>query len=160
MDGLSALSVAASVAQFIEFGCSLVSITKEIYTSAGGAPLQQIEAESAIKRLVELSGRIKSPSKLGVQGTTDDALQAICDGFISVSNELLSKLEKLKVQDGQKFRRYNSLRQALKSVWSKGSMEDVANRLNAFRKEMDAHMLVSLRLVLKNYTPTSTRNSY
>jgi hypothetical protein len=60
MDGLSALSVAASVAQFIEFTCSLVTKSKEIYTSAHGASVQQVEMEAAIKRLVELSERIKT----------------------------------------------------------------------------------------------------
>lgn len=149
MDGLSALSVAASVTQFIEFGCSLVSKSKEIYRSANGASLQQVEAESAIKRLLELSGRIKASSRLETQIPPivweDQALQAICDGCILVSNELLQKLEKLKVQDGQKFRRYKSFRQALKSVWSKGAVDDIVIRLDAFRKEMDAHVLVSLR---------------
>jgi hypothetical protein len=142
MDGLAALSVAASVPQFIEFGCSLVSKSKEICRSAGGGLIQQIKAESATKRLVELSGRIKESAALENQNTgcasqEDQALQVICDGCVSVSNELLSKLEKLKVKDGQKHRKYKSFRQALKSVWSEGAVDDVANRLSAFRKEMD-----------------------
>jgi hypothetical protein len=36
MDGLSALSLAAGIAQFIEFGSSLVSKSKEIYQSVNG----------------------------------------------------------------------------------------------------------------------------
>jgi hypothetical protein len=43
MDGLSALSVAASVAQFIEFGHSIVSKSNEIYNSAHGASIQNVE---------------------------------------------------------------------------------------------------------------------
>jgi hypothetical protein len=39
MDGLSAFSVAASVAQLIEFGASLVLKSKEIYQSANGSPI-------------------------------------------------------------------------------------------------------------------------
>jgi uncharacterized protein with PIN domain len=138
MDGLSALSVAASVAQFLEFGCSLVSKSKEIYRSAEGASSQKIEVESATKRLVDLSAKIR-------EGAEDQALQTVCDGCISVSQTLLAKLEKLKVQDGQSLRKYKSFRQALKSVWSKGSLDDVAKRLKAYQEEMDAHVLVSLR---------------
>jgi hypothetical protein len=153
MDGLSALSVAASVAQFIEFGYGLVSKSKEIYTSADGALIQHIETESATNRLIELNERIKASLHLenyahvprSVSAQDESPLKDICDGCISVSAELLSRLEKLKLQDGQKFRKYKSFRQALKSVWSKGAVDDVANRLNAFRKEMDAHILVSLR---------------
>jgi hypothetical protein len=138
MDGLSALSVAASVAQFLEFGCSLVSKSKEIYRSAEGASSQQIEVEAATKRLVELSARIKA-------GAEDQTLQAVCDGCVSVSRTLLAKLEKLKVRDGQSLRKYKSFRQALKSVWSKGSLDDIAKRLKTYQNEMDAHVLVSLR---------------
>jgi hypothetical protein len=64
-----------------------------------------------------------------------------------MSNQLLAKLNKLKVEDGQKHRGYKSFRQALKSVWAKGSIDEMAARLNAFRREMDAHILVSLRCV-------------
>jgi hypothetical protein len=139
MDRLSALSVAASVAQFLEFGCSLVSKSKEIYRSAEGASSQQIEVEAATKRLVELSARIKA-------GAEDQTLQAVCDGCVSVSQILLAKLEKLKVRDGgQSLRKYKSFRQALKSVWSKGSLDDIAKRLKTYQNEMDAHVLVSLR---------------
>jgi hypothetical protein len=58
MDGLSALSVAASVAQFIEFGCSLVSKSKEIHKSAHGLTTVYVEAENATHRLLELNRRL------------------------------------------------------------------------------------------------------
>jgi hypothetical protein len=145
MDGLSALSGAASVAQFIEFRCSLVSTSKDIYKSAAGASVQRVEVEYATKRLVELSERMRPQANR--EGVKDAALQRICDECISVSNELLSRLEKLKVQEGQKLRKYHSLRMALRSMWSKAAMDDITSRLNAFRKEMDAHMLASLRRV-------------
>jgi SMC interacting uncharacterized protein involved in chromosome segregation len=148
MDGLSALSVAASVVQFIEFSSSLVTKSKEIYTSAHGAPIQQVEMEAAIKRLVELSEKIKTaPPRNRESIAQDQALTSICQGCITVSNQLLGKLKKLKVEDGVKHRGYKSFRQALKSVWAKASIDEMAARLNAFRREMDAHVLVSLRWV-------------
>jgi hypothetical protein len=158
MDGLSALSIAASVAQFLEFGCSLVSKSKEIYHSVDGALPRNISAEHATRRLIELSEVIKAGLVLDSHQpdlalNVDDALRSICDGCIAASETLLSKLDKLKVQNGQGMRRFKSVRQALKSVWSQKSLDELAERLQYFRREMDAHILVSLRSVAKIYTP-------
>ncbi|KAE9379537.1 hypothetical protein N431DRAFT_327470 [Stipitochalara longipes BDJ] len=155
MDGLSALSVAASVAQFIEFACSLVSESKEIYQSADGLPFRQVEAFTAAKRLAELSERINASRQVDQPGvkdvsTDDKALQAICDGCISVSKELTLKLKNLKAEDIQRFRGFKSFRQALKSMWSKKAFDDMERRLRGFQAELDAHLLVSLRQKFSN----------
>jgi len=152
MDGLSALSVAASVAQSIQFGSSLVSKSREIYQSANGLPIQQVEAALAARRLTDLSERIKVSRQVKSRGsqdvfTDDQALEAICEGCISVSKELLSKLEKLKVEGSKKYRKFKRFRQALKSVWSKEAVDEAARRLKAFQTELDVHLLVSLRRV-------------
>jgi hypothetical protein len=130
--------------------------SKEIYTSAHGAPLQQVEMESAIKRLIELSERIKAAPLPNRDSTAqDEALPSICQGCITVSNQLFAKLNKLKIEDGTQHRRYKSFCQALKSVWAKGPIDEMAARLYAFRREMDAHVLVSLRFVEAKFTPSS-----
>lgn len=115
MDGLSALGLAASVAQFIEFGCTLVSKSKEIYESGHGASKQHVESAAAAERLVELSEGIKATLEVeraaGIQPSAQQqSLEAICDGCISVAWELLARLDKLRVQDCQKRRRWKSFR--------------------------------------------------
>jgi hypothetical protein len=133
-----------------------VTKSKEIYTSAHGAPVQQVEMEAAIKRLIELSERIKTfPQQTGLFIAEDQALASICQGCITMSNQLLAKLNKLKIEDGTQHRRYKSFRQALKSVCAKRSIDDMAARLNAFQREMDAHVLVSLRCVDAQSTTSS-----
>jgi hypothetical protein len=99
-----------------------------------------------------LSERIKISRQVERPGTRDSsaderALEAICDGCISVSKDLTTKLEKLKVDDVRKHRKYKSFRQALKSIWSKEAVDEIARRLRAFQTELDAHLLVSLRQV-------------
>jgi hypothetical protein len=150
MDGLSALSVAASVAQFIEFGSSLVSKSQEIYKSGNGALAQNIESAAAAERLSELTTGLKASICLEKAAgdhasTQQQSLEAICNGCIEVSGELLMRLDKLKVEEGSKNRRWKSFRQALKSVWCKSSIDAIAKRLESFRKELDGHILVSLR---------------
>lgn len=71
-----------------------------------------------------------------------DAIHGYC---VALSTELLQGLETLKVPDGHKHRRWKSFRQALKSVWSNRDIDVVANRLQLHQKELDAHVLVSLR---------------
>jgi histone H3/H4 len=146
MDGLSALLVAASVAQFIEFGCCLVSKSHEIYKSANRATIEQAEMELATKRLVELSTTLKASRLLQQEHSSNKglALEAICTGCIDVSNQLLGHLEKLKVRDGQN-RKWSSFRQALKSVWSKAAIDELSERLERYQRELDSYILVSLR---------------
>ena len=151
MDGLSALSVAASVAQFIQFGCTLVSKSKEIYESAHGASKQHVESAAAAGRLVELGEGMKASLELeraqggAAPSKQQQSLEAICHGCITVSEELLARLDKLKVQNGQQNRRWKSFRQALKSVWSKSAIDEISTRLEKFKQELDGHVLVSLR---------------
>ncbi|PMD34400.1 hypothetical protein L207DRAFT_468687 [Hyaloscypha variabilis F] len=149
MDGLSALSVAASVAQFIEFGCSLVSKSKEIYESTRGLPKVYVEAENATNRLLELSRRLTTSLEIEKQSmhsdsSDSDPLKIICEECVKLSEKLLKKLEKLRLADGQNKRHWKSFRQALKTVWSKSSIDEIAKRLQSYRTELDSHILISL----------------
>jgi len=150
MDGLSALSVAASVAQFIEFGCSLVGKSNEIYKSASGLSAQYGETENATNRLLGLSTRLATSLDIKAQSSNQSsrdstALTEICRGCIKVSEELMNMLDKLRLSDDKKNRHWKSFRQALKSVWSKGAIDAIAMRLQSYRTELDTHTLVSMR---------------
>jgi hypothetical protein len=138
MDPFSALTVAASVVQFIQFGSSLISTSIEIYQSAEGASTRQIDIELTTLSLVGVTEKIKA-------GADDQALQTICSGCISVSSIMVSKLAKLKMKQGSGFRKCRSIQQAVKIVWSIPALEDLAARLKAYREEMCSHVLVSLR---------------
>jgi hypothetical protein len=184
MDPLSALSVAASVAQFLEFGCSLVSKTRQIYKSASGATISQAETTIATRRLLELTQRLKAslegkitpglpeaPDTAADEELGGEALEAkilenkkleekrseerrlaksfeaickICDSCVLLSNELLGRLKKLEVEEGVKHRKFKSLRQALKSVWSSSEICDITDRLQSLRRELNDHLTVSL----------------
>jgi hypothetical protein len=76
------------------------------------------------------------------------ALEAICEGCISVSKELITKIEKLRVGDGRRYRTFKGFRQALKIIWSKETVDEMAQRLKIFETELDAHPLLSLKRVL------------
>jgi len=92
---------------------------------------QKFEAVTATRRLADLSENIKAPSGVGQQGmrgsSVDEcALEAICEGCISVSKELITKIEKLRVGDGRRYRTFKGFRQALKIIWSKEAVDEMA----------------------------------
>jgi hypothetical protein len=82
MDPLSALGVAASIVQFIQFGSSITSQALEIYKSSEGSSADNFECENASKRLRELCNRLKNTGCYGI------ALKKICEGCLEVAEEL------------------------------------------------------------------------
>jgi hypothetical protein len=148
MDPLSALGLAASVVQFVQFGGSLVSKSHQIYTSSEGKLTSNVECETATTRLVALSEQLKdslrNASSVGISAD-ELAIEALCNDCIVISKELLVRLNKLSADEGQRRRKWKSFRQALKSVWSKEDIDKIVRRLVTVRQELDSHLIVSTR---------------
>lgn len=77
----------------------------------------------------------------------DEAIKGLCTSCVDLSHQLIERFDRLRVSAGIKHRRWKSLRQALKSVWSKKAIDDVTNQLNSHRKELEGHVLLSLSWV-------------
>jgi hypothetical protein len=88
----------------------------------------------------KIKDRLELPST-----AQEQALKDLCIGCDEVAPELIGGLEKLKVQ-GKKTK-WKSMRQALKSVWSKDRIKAISNRLSNFRDQLNLSVLVSLRWV-------------
>lgn len=148
LDPLSALSVAASVVQFLDFSSKIVSKGVQAYKSSDGALIDNAEIEEATQRLAQLSKTLETsmvPGQGGVLSDTDQQLATICKSCVSVSSELIIYLEKLKVPNGQQHRKLTSFRKALKSVWSAADLDRTVHRLDVLKGELETHVLVSLR---------------
>ncbi|KAH7234043.1 hypothetical protein B0J15DRAFT_504725 [Fusarium solani] len=72
MEPLSALSVAAGVAQFLDFGYKIASGTIERYTSATGALAEHDELESLTARLEALTETLNDSSTFWNNSTRPD----------------------------------------------------------------------------------------
>jgi hypothetical protein len=152
MDPLSALSGAANIVQFVAYGFDIVSKGNQLYKSADGALAENIELETASLWLQWPSETVQGTLKQAHQGIpkglsaqSDQALEKVCEECIAVSKELVEKLEKLKIPGRHPLKKWKSFRQALKSVWSKEKIEEVAQRLANLRMELDTHVVISLR---------------
>lgn len=79
-------------------------------------------------------------------GDHDVDLVKLLESSNKLARNLLECLNKAKALG--RFRRWKSLRQAVKSVSSKGEFDDMANRLSMYRAQFQSRVLSSLRCVI------------
>lgn len=107
MEALAALSVASSVIQFVDFSSKLLSKSRKLYKSKNGVLSSTIDSERIITDLTSLlvSLRRKLPENRILSGETpiqrsenDEALDGLCKRSVEIAEQLLHKLEKLRVR--------------------------------------------------------------
>lgn len=76
------------------------------------------------------------------------ALRELCDKASAVSDELLKRLGTLKQSGKGKHRKWESLRLALRSLWSEKDIKGLLDRLVALKEALNTRALFSLRLVI------------
>lgn len=106
MEALTALSVASSVIQFVDFGSKLVSKSKKLYRSKRGVLDSTIDSERIIHDLTLLlvslkrklpENRILSSESPPKRSVNDEALDELCKRSVEIAEQLLRRLEKLRV---------------------------------------------------------------
>ncbi|KAI9935071.1 hypothetical protein MW887_000692 [Aspergillus wentii] len=142
LDPMTALSVATSVVQFVDFGTKLISKSREIYKSADGVLADHAEQAAVSSKLADLTRRLSTfadgyETKLS---SAEKALQEVALDCLQVANEFGCAIDQLMVNG--KHRKWKSLRQALKSVWKKEEMEERLVRLDRLRQLVIVHLLV------------------
>jgi hypothetical protein len=150
LDALTALSLAGTIIQFVDFSGKLLAKSHEIYVSVDGASIGNNDLEAAAKNLRNLNGRLNASAVSrrgdGVDATSESevALIQLTTKCSAVAEELLAVLNQLKAQ-GVSNRRWKSFRQALKSSLKQGRVDEINSRLQALRQELSFNVLVSFR---------------
>jgi len=146
LNPMSALALAANVVQFIDFSSKVVSKGCRIYLSVDGTLPKNLELEVVTNDLSRLAKGLKTHGldNVSISGE-ENLLQTISDECSTIADELLTRLEKLKVKSDTKQRGWKSLRQALKSIWSKEDLDELSGRLSLFRDQLQFHILVSMK---------------
>lgn len=147
MDPISSFSLASSIIQVIDFSTKLISKGYDIYKSPQGTSAENVDTEVVAKDLRTLAAKLKSGTsdtrskKAASNG--DEALSKLSTNCKNIADELLEKLNRLKIFG--KHRKWRSARHALKSVYGRDDLEQLKRRLDAYRNEINLHITVSLR---------------
>ncbi|KAH6987851.1 hypothetical protein BKA56DRAFT_281198 [Ilyonectria sp. MPI-CAGE-AT-0026] len=106
---MDALTVATSVIAFVDFSSKLLAKSRKIYKSAEGALTENVDIELITSDLLTLSQSLKrqqppTPTQCGDPLYNIDAfedkksLDHICERCVEIAEDLMRRLEKLKVQ--------------------------------------------------------------
>jgi hypothetical protein len=148
LDPLTALSLAGTVVQFVDFGSKIVSKGYRLHESGDGTLVENAFSEKLTTDLARMCRDIKqslsSQAAPGANGIAGQELLKLCSGSLEVAEQLLERFESLKVK-GSKHRKWKSARQALKSVCSKQEIEAMEKRLARYREMIEMEMMVAFR---------------
>lgn len=147
MDPLTAIGLAGNLVQFVDFGIRVVSKGFKIYRSVDGCLIENLDLEVVTSDLLVLQKKLgdSKPRANAKDPELEDfkSLEPLIKRSSDLAEKLLEKLNAAKAQG--RFRKWKSLRQAVKSVWSKREVDEMADRLQAFKSELQLKLLVSLR---------------
>ncbi|KAI1420686.1 hypothetical protein F5Y12DRAFT_788046 [Xylaria sp. FL1777] len=171
MDPLSILSVAAAVAQFLDFTTRIIGDTKEAYESSMGQIQHDIELSKISRDFSSLTHNLSSKMSkmmqddasqnvaLEVEKDTVVILLRLCRESKAINKDIQAILSELRVGGTTKIRlATESFVVALRRVWSADKIRRLENRLDENRKQVTMAMLVvswgqaeSLRLTMKQF---------
>jgi hypothetical protein len=158
MDPLSALSIAASVVQFVDFGTRLLSGTREVYKSASGQTKDIVELSTIVADLSQFSQNIreqfakvdesrqqKTSTEEILLKTSANCLQTCADIQVAVSK--LGKAEPpqstdLKFAFGHQLGRvHKSFEVSFRNITSSKQIRTWQNRLTEAREQIVVSLL-------------------
>lgn len=146
LDPLTAISLAGNVAQFVDCSSKIVSRTRELTKSSHRATQEAYNAEILVRDLVKVTEKVKDGARAARASSPaeeDKALEDLCNGCIILSERMIKRLEKLKLEEGAGKRQ--AFLRALKSVWSQRELESEESQLATYRSQLEFRVLTSLR---------------
>jgi hypothetical protein len=145
MDPLTALSLAGTIVQFVQFATQIVQATV-----SGALPVQE-DLETRTLALRDLIAKLRRQQLSGNASTSfvfradspDKTLQILCDGCAAIAEELLARLDRLKVEGKHKM--WKNFKKAIESQWSQNELKSLSSRLTEYRTALDTHVLINLK---------------
>lgn len=145
LDPVSALSLAGNIFQVIDFAGKIVSESRQIYKSSVGASVGNAELRTVTQDLHTLSASLERPLHRANEGCLGDDgdIQQLVAASKAIAKELLNALEDLSVKGPNK--KWQSFRQALRSVRKEKQIKDIERRLESYRSQITARLVATLR---------------
>ncbi|KAL8835402.1 MAG: hypothetical protein Q9170_003330 [Blastenia crenularia] len=146
LDPLTAIALAGNVVQFVQFGCTLVANTHEIYKSPSGALEQDLETEAVTNRILESIEELddgREKASYGKKTSSERRLVEIAEACTEIAKDIVQRLEKLKLRESNSV--WASISKALKAVWSREELNTLTKRLKAYISELETTILISIK---------------
>jgi hypothetical protein len=156
MDPLTALSIAGTIVQFVDFSTKLLADGSRLYKSANGALSINQELDLVANDLRRLIQKLQMSfySDCPTTSTPDEdemalreSFEKICDEATLLADQLVDRLEKLKVDldvKGAK-RIWKSIHQAVISAWNQKEVNELTGRLLRLKAGLETRVLLSVR---------------
>jgi hypothetical protein len=151
-EAIAALSLAANIVQFIDFGGKVLSGGLKLYKNElgsnglGEANDTKVITQS-LQRLIEGLNQpliqSNSTNEIASLSQTEIDLRNLAAHCVDLANELLRAISKVELQG--KGGKWDSFRAALKHVLAEGKIEKIRQRLDKFRQEIIVHILACFR---------------
>jgi hypothetical protein len=141
---LDALSLAANVAQFLDFSVALVAKTIEIRRD--GAPKGHAAIGTINRDLIAMVQKLQNGLPCGVLTEDEQALRVLCHKCIEVSQQLQAILKSLEL-NGNTGKWKHSVKKAFKAIRGKKKLDKLKKQLESYINQLDRRVLVEMRYV-------------
>jgi len=156
MDPFSALGLAGNIVQFVDFSSKLISAGVEIYKSTDGISQRNMELIEVFEDLNSITEALNEGStNKNKRGYSKDeiALMDIALKCKVLADKLLETLRSLAVKRPGK--KWQTVRQALRSMWKEKDIQDMQTRLNDLRSQLTLRLVAILRYCPRIHTTPS-----
>src|SRR5579871_3039005 len=120
LDPLSALSIAGTVVQFVDFATKILRQGCRLYESSTGATEVNEELQLLAEDFLKWTTKLQQPSQLlksdGPPVEHEKELEKICHECQKIANDFIERLEGLKMEGRRKV--WESLWHALRAAWA------------------------------------------
>ncbi|KAF7506806.1 hypothetical protein GJ744_011418 [Endocarpon pusillum] len=141
LEPLAAISLASAIVQFVVFGSKLLIEGRELYKSIEGATEDNIWTRAHTSNLSTLIVNLQASKQSKKLSGDENLLVRLATQCEVLSRELLDILDNLELKVGTPHRRWESMRQALRSTLKSREIEEKRQRLEEIQKQVNTCLL-------------------
>ena len=150
MEALAAVSLASSVAQFVDFATKVISKGYPYQRSLDGVLDEHAELQATVGRLDQLSKGLVTTNEIislsdreEAYSKENEALEMVAMECRKIAKHLSTAVGCLQITG--KHTKWKSSRQALKSQWKEEETEATLRKLQLAREDLIVHLLVVMK---------------
>lgn len=141
-EAFAIIGLAASIAQFVDFGYKLLSGSKEIYNSVHGSKDENLDLELIVEDIKNLN---KEVSTVALRSKDEVALRKLAEESEKLADDLLGTLQKLTARKDVLSSKLESVRVAAQSFRKRKAIQKLEERLHRIEERLRARLSNALQ---------------